>query len=232
MQPRKLIRLGFFVAIVLTIGIVLVRTPRDYAAIIYPPIPAEHFAYIDKAVDHCGVPKSKRGFIAATAYAESSFHPGSQSGAGAIGVMQLLRATGYGTAIKYGIPGLNANTFTDPQISYMMGTCYLHYVMGEIVGNHDEANWDDERILTSMLVGYNAGPARGRSYYNGAYNGPASSVHYGAKILRASQVYNLDFARYDQAKLQGGTEIDVLSRIREIVWNILLRIGPDESENL
>lgn len=232
MNPRKLISIGIFVSFVAVLGIYMTAgAPKDYAAIIYPPIPAEHFGYIDKAVEHCGVPKSKRGFIAAVAFAESTFNPNAQSGAGAVGVMQLLRGTGYGTAVKYGIPGLNASTFTDAQISYMMGTCYIHYLMGEIVGNYDEANWNDDRILTAIMAGYNAGPARGKSYLAGAYNGPTSSLHYGAKILRASQVYNLDFARYDQEKLQGGTEIDILSRIREIVWNILLRVIPDDDQS-
>lgn len=224
-NPRRAIKLVLLVAFVVMVGLLFTLSKQPWAAIAYPPIPPHHYRLIKEAIKHCKIPEDKAGFIAAVAYAESTFHEGSESGAGAIGVMQLLRGTGKGVADKYQIGGLSAKTFTDPAISYKLGTCYIHYLMGEIVGNYNAENWNNERYLEAIMVAYNAGPARGRSYLSGGYGGPISSIGYAKKVVRATQIYNLDFARYEQ---QPENVIEPLTRIREIVWSVLLR--PTETE--
>jgi soluble lytic murein transglycosylase-like protein len=215
--------MGLFLAFLLVLGVgFLIIKPSNYASIAYPPIPNSHYRYIEDAIAHCKIPPHKRGFVAAVAYAESTFRAEAASGAGAVGVMQLLRPTGKGVADKYQIGGLNANTFTDPAISYKLGTCYLHYLMEEVVGSEDPAAWDNERNLTAILIAYNAGPARGKSYLRGSYSGPTSSVGYAAKIIRASQVYSLDIAKHDQEAATEGSSIDALTEVREIIWNVFL----------
>lgn len=228
-RSRKAIQLSLVLLILITFGYFFLRNQVDYASIAYPPIPELHYKFIDDAVEHCKIPMTKRGFIAAVAFAESTFHADARSGAGAVGVMQLLRGTGYGTAIKYQIAGLNANTFTDPGISYKMGTCYIHYLMGEIAGNYNPENWDNENMLAAIMVGYNAGPASGKNYLRvvgtnpqsgrrSAYSGPVGYAH---KVIRATPVYNLDFARYDQRAVS--EPLEPLTKVRELVWSYFLR---------
>lgn len=228
-RPRSVIQFGLFVTLVATLAYVF-QGQRDYASIAYPPIPQSHYKFIEDAVKHCKVPNHKRGLIAAMAWKESTFNPSAQSGAGAIGVMQLLRGTGLGTANEYQIGGLNAATFTDPSISYKLGTCYMHSLVTRL-GGDDPAAWDNEKVLKGALIGYNAGPARGASFLAGSYRGPTSSLGYADRILQAEKVYNLDFARYDQQAQKEGSSIDVLTEVRDIIWNILLKQDSKDTES-
>lgn len=224
---RALITVGIFLAFVVTLGLTLVKP--DYASIAYPPIPESHFKFIGDAVKHCEVPTNRRGLIAAIAWKESTFHPASKSGAGAVGVMQLLRGTGFGTANEYQIGGLNAATFTDPAISYKLGTCYFHSLVTRLGGGDTPEIWANDKVLRAALIGYNAGPARGKSYLSGAYNGPQASLGYAERIMQAEKVYAFDFARYDQRVATG--EADILGQVREIVWNVLLRQESEETNS-
>lgn len=227
-RMRTLITVGLFLAVIASLSVTFFK--ENYAGIAYPPIPESHYKFINDAIRHCGVPTGKRGLIAAIAWKESTFHPNSQSGAGAVGVMQLLRGTGFGVANEYQIGGLNAATFTDPAISYMMGTCYYHSLVTRLGGIDSPEVWNNDRILRAALIGYNAGPARGSSYLSGAYSGPRSSLGYAERIMQAEKVYAFDFSRYDQRLATG--EIDILGQVREIVWNVLLRQDsePETSE--
>lgn len=222
LNPRARVQLGLIAFLLIVGGLALIRANKDsFASIAYPPIPDSHYKFITDAVRHCGVPFSKRGLIAAIAWKESTFHADSQSGAGAVGVMQVLRGTGFGIAQEYQIGGLNSATFTDPAIGYKMGTCYYHSLITNLGGNSPNA-WTDDRILKAALIGYNAGPGRGQSFLASSYNGPVSSLGYAERILQASRVYSLDFARYDQ---QANTSaVDVLNQnVRSLVWPIFLK---------
>lgn len=218
LNPRTLIKFSLFIALVaVSVGIFTNRNV-DFAAIAYPPIPDSHYSYINDAIEHCKVPKNKRGLIAAIAWKESTFHPAAESGAGAVGVMQVLRGTGLGVANEYQIGGLNAATFVDPAIGYKLGVCYMESLVSRL-GNKDTTAWDNEQIIRAALIGYNAGPARGKSFLSGSYNGPSSSLGYAERIIQATRVYNLDFAKYDQN--EATKQVDALSQIRDIVWLLL-----------
>jgi soluble lytic murein transglycosylase-like protein len=217
-NPRLVIQFSLFVAfIAVSVGIFTVNKD-GFAAIAYPPIPDSHYEFIGDAVDHCKLPKNKRGLIAALAWKESTFHPDARSGAGAVGILQVLPGTGKFAGDTYNIGGLNAATFTDPAIGYKLGTCYLHSLVTRL-GEGNPNPWDDEKVLRAALVAYNAGPARGQSLLAGSYNGPTSSLSYAERILQASRVYNLDFAKYDQN--QATKQVDALDQVRDIVWLLL-----------
>lgn len=98
--------------------------------------------------------RSKRaGISSAWAYgvarSESLFMPDVSSGAGAIGLMQLLPGTGRQTAPRAGVTYRGHQTLLDPADNVALGTTYLAKML-ERFGNH--------RILATAA--YNAGPGR------------------------------------------------------------------------
>lgn len=216
--PRTIVQFGLFLAFITVLGSLISRG-HDFASIAYPPIPETHYKFIGDAVKRCNVPFAKRGLIAAIAWKESTFHPDSESGAGAVGVMQVLRGTGFGVANAHQIGGVNAATYTDPSIGYTLGTCYFADNVHNF-GSGNPADYDNEKIVRAALIAYNAGPGRGQAFLDGSYNGPSSSLGYAERIIQASRVYSLDFARNDQ---QAATNsVDILQNVREIVWNVFL----------
>jgi soluble lytic murein transglycosylase len=95
----------------------------------------------------------KAAIPAAWAYgvarSESLFMPDVRSSAGAIGVMQLMPATGKRTAGKHGLPYAGTPTLTDPEQNIAIGTRYLAEL---------DARFGSHRALATAA--YNAGPHR------------------------------------------------------------------------
>lgn len=228
-NPRRIIKAGLLASFVVVLVIIFKVNSNfeDFASIAYPPIPQSHYSYIEDAVEHCKIPTNRRGLIAALAWKESTFHPDAQSGAGAKGVTQVLSGTALGVANEYQIGGLNAQSIFDPAINYKLGACYLRDKVLEL-GDGTDASWNNDTYVKGALIAYNAGPARGKSYIAGSYNGPISSLGYADRIMQAEDVYALDFARFDQQKaLQASlsaaiTQQSVFSNIRDSIWKIIL----------
>ena len=83
------------------------------------------------------------------ARSESLFMPDVQSSAGAIGLMQLMPATGKEVAKEIRLPYSGLATLTDPQSNIQLGTAYLGKMADRYGGN---------RVLATAA--YNAGPQR------------------------------------------------------------------------
>jgi soluble lytic murein transglycosylase len=83
------------------------------------------------------------------ARSESLFMPDVKSSAGALGLMQLMPATGASTAREFRIPYRSSDSLLDPQTNILLGTRYLGK-MQSIFGNH--------QVLSTAA--YNAGPSR------------------------------------------------------------------------
>jgi soluble lytic murein transglycosylase len=83
------------------------------------------------------------------ARSESLFMPDVASRAGAIGLMQLMPATGKATARKNGIRYDNRYSLMDPAKNIALGTSYLAEML---------ARFDNNRVLATAA--YNAGPHR------------------------------------------------------------------------
>lgn len=231
-NPRRLIRFGLLASFIVVLVIIFNANGsfKDFASIAYPPIPQSHYQYIEDAVEHCKIPTSRRGLIAALAWKESTFHPDAQSGAGAKGVTQVLSGTALGVANEYQIGGLNAQSIFDPAINYKLGACYLRDKVLEL-GDGTEASWNNDTYVKGALIAYNAGPARGKSYIAGSYSGPISSIGYADRIMQAERVYALDFARYDQQKaiqaslnaaVSSQTQQSLITNIRDSIWKLIL----------
>lgn len=91
--------------------------------------------------------------ILSIARRESEFDPSVISGAGAMGLMQLMPRTGQAMAEQLGLPYDQARLLSDPSYNAILGAGYLAYLTEEF-GNNP--------VLLS--VAYNAGPSRARSW--------------------------------------------------------------------
>lgn len=87
--------------------------------------------------------------VAALIRQESEFNPGARSSAGALGLMQVMPATGRHLFRRLGIPGFSNRKLTIPDVSLRLGTFHLKNVLAEFEGELEKA-----------LAGYNAGERR------------------------------------------------------------------------
>lgn len=85
--------------------------------------------------------------VAAVIYAESRFDPNARSGAGAIGLMQLLPETAEFIARKTGGKDFVVADLRDPEINVRYGTWLLDYLRDYYDGD-----------LPTALAAYHAGP--------------------------------------------------------------------------
>jgi soluble lytic murein transglycosylase len=86
--------------------------------------------------------------ILALAAQESTFDAGISSSAGAIGLMQIMPATGRAVARQIGLKGFSARRLTDPEINMTIGTTYF----ADLMEQFGQAAY--------ALAGYNAGGHR------------------------------------------------------------------------
>ncbi len=92
---------------------------------------------------------------------ESAFMADARSGAGAMGLMQLMPGTAKETSRRFGIPLSSTNQVLDPKTNVQLGAAYLSQVYGQFNGN---------RVLASAA--YNAGPGRVRQWLKDARHLP------------------------------------------------------------
>ena len=84
---------------------------------------------------------------------ESEFDPIVQSGAGALGLMQVMPRTGRDTAARLDIPFDQSRLLSDPEYNLVLGAGYLDY-LSELYGNNP--------VL--IAAAYNAGPSRANAW--------------------------------------------------------------------
>lgn len=101
---------------------------------------------ISEASDRQHVPAS---LVLAVIREESRFEPTAISRAGAVGLMQLMPATGEWLATKIGTEDHSEGNLLDPAFSITAGTWYLRYLLGRYDGS-----------IVTALASYNAGHAR------------------------------------------------------------------------
>ena len=85
--------------------------------------------------------------------AESAFNPGVRSPVGALGLMQLMPATGRETARRAGLRFYNEKSLLEPATNIALGTVYLHEMLKRYDGN-----------FAMAAAAYNAGPSRVRQW--------------------------------------------------------------------
>ncbi|MEA4854150.1 MAG: lytic transglycosylase domain-containing protein [Christensenella sp.] len=85
-------------------------------------------------------------FVAAVIKTESGFRPDAESGAGAIGLMQIMPETGQWASEKIGMENFTSDMLFDPETNIRLGCWYLSFLKERFSGD-----------LPIMMAAYNAG---------------------------------------------------------------------------
>ncbi|HEU4455490.1 MAG TPA: lytic transglycosylase domain-containing protein, partial [Longimicrobium sp.] len=129
------------------IGLAMRRAGRPYDArlvrILYP------FPYREMVSAEARERGLDPFLVAALIRQESSFMARARSGAGAMGLMQVMPATGAGLAAGAGIRGWERDLLFNPEINVHLGTRFLAAQMRSYGGD-----------LPNVFIAYNAGPGR------------------------------------------------------------------------
>ncbi len=112
------------------------------------PMPYCH--WVEKSAGEQKLPQS---WIYGIMRQESRFIPTIRSSAGALGLMQVMPATGRWTAKKIGMTGFRAASLSEPPVNIALGTTYLRLLFEDL---------DASPVLAT--IAYNAGPARARAW--------------------------------------------------------------------
>ncbi len=112
-------------------------------------------AYSDTFIAHARRANIPVQWSLAVARQESAFMTDAKSGAGALGVMQLMPGTAKQVASKIGVSYANNRSLTGSDLNIRLGTNYLGQMLRK---------FDNNRILASAA--YNAGPGRVNRWLN------------------------------------------------------------------
>lgn len=116
--------------------------------------------------------------LAAVIYQESRFRSGVVSGAGAVGLMQVLPATARGIAQRTGGSGFVDRDLFDPELNVRYGAWYLRHLIDR---------YGDER---TALAAYNAGQANVDGWLaSGGGIRFAETRHYVGAVESAKRAY-------------------------------------------
>jgi len=116
--------------------------------------------------------------LAAVIYTESKFDADARSGAGAIGLMQLLPETAKGIALRTGGHGFVVSDLYDPEINVRYGSWYLRNLLDR---------YDD---VPTALAAYHAGQGNVDEWRRkGVGIQFPETRDYVDKVLEAQQVY-------------------------------------------
>jgi len=126
-------------------AILTVARSSDYDDLVLR-FPIDHSADVER---YASANQLDPGHVFAVIRTESAFNKDARSGAGALGLMQLMPATGRSTARKYRIPLSSTLSLFEPEQNIRIGTAYLKQVMEQ---------YDRNVVLASAA--YNAGPHR------------------------------------------------------------------------
>ena len=119
---------------------------------------------------------------------ESEFNPRARSRAGAMGLMQIMPATGRGLAQRLGIPSFSTRHLYQPELSLRLGIFHLRQVFNRYQGE-----------LEISLAAYNAGEHRAATWIQwGDFDEPGKFVEtipftetrgYVQSVLRNADIY-------------------------------------------
>ncbi|KGM54435.1 lytic murein transglycosylase [Lysobacter daejeonensis GH1-9] len=118
---------------------------RDELRLYHLRFPLHHDATIRREATR---QKIDPAWVAAEIRAESVFNPTARSSANAMGLMQVIPATGAAVATRIGLPWTGPAMLYDPDTNIAIGTAYLRQLMDQYGG---------QPYFT--IAGYNAGPS-------------------------------------------------------------------------
>lgn len=167
---KRSLSLLFAIIIIIALGISIYSGfPHIFGSVVVP-LPDEYIPAIKESskqfnVDSC--------LIVAVINGESRWNPNAQSGAGAVGLMQLIGGTADAISRQAGLP-YGRGDRKNPTASIAMGTALLRY------------NLNTYGSLRNALVAYNAGGARAKLPDSQL---PRETQFYITKITKYYQLY-------------------------------------------
>lgn len=117
--------------------------------------------------------------VAALIRTESHFRPHAVSSAGAIGLMQIMPATGKWIADKIGVDGFTTSDLYDPGTNIHLGIWYLRYLIDRF-GRVDAA-----------LAAYNAGPGNVERWQREGDEAFPETSEYVRRVQEGERAYRL-----------------------------------------
>lgn len=168
---KKSRKTGLWIAAIAAFFAAAVSVAAFSVSLIYPQ---KYKTEITEACERYGVPES---LVRAVIKTESGYRPSAVSGAGAVGLMQLMPQTAKETAMRLGDESL-CEQLTDVRANITLGTAHLAYLLNKYA-------------LSDALAAYNAGEgnllkwkAEGKTEY------PFKETRdYVQKVLRAERAY-------------------------------------------
>ena len=176
-RPRRRLRLLVLIVVLAGAAAIAVVTLNDNSTrlldrIRYPL----HYEAIVRG--HAGNYRLDPALLAAVIYQESRFRPRVVSGAGAVGLMQLLPDTARGIATRTGGVGFRVSDLYDPELNVRYGSWYLRHLLDK---------YGDEQ---TALAAYNAGQTNVDAWLeSGGGIRFAETRHYVGSIEKAKKVY-------------------------------------------
>ena len=147
-KGRKKHKLVIFLAFLFILGLAAYfAIPRYFGATVYP------LSYQEEIIASSKEFSVDPNFVAAVIFTESRFRPDAKSGVGAIGLMQIMPATGAGIAKQLGDKDFTVAKLSEPARNIRYGTYYLKQ-------NLDKYNGSEKLVL----MHYNGGPRAVNSY--------------------------------------------------------------------
>lgn len=165
--------LKFLIASAVTVSLLLIFYfffPNVWGEALYP------LDYKDSIKIYSQARNLRPNFVAAIIYSESRFHKDSVSGAGAVGLMQLMPGTAAGIAVEIGEPMGNLH---DPDTNIKYGTWYLRGLMDKYNNNTD-----------LVCAAYNAGSGRADQFKDYGTALPYETVFFIQKVKGAEEMYD------------------------------------------
>ncbi len=137
----------FLICLVAAGLVTYIFVPKYFGATVYP------LTYQNEIINASKEFSVSPNFIAAVIFTESRFRPDARSGVGAIGLMQIMPATGAGIAKQLGDKDFTVAKLSEPARNIRYGTYYLKQNLDKYGGS--------EKLV---LMHYNGGPRAVNSY--------------------------------------------------------------------
>ena len=166
-------KVKFFIVSIVTVTLLLIFYfffSHIWGEILYP------LDYKDEIKKYAVERNLRPNFICALIFTESRFHKNSVSGAGAVGLMQLMPGTAAGVAAEMGEPMGNLH---DPETNIKYGTWYLRGLMDKFNGDVD-----------LVLAAYNAGVSRAHRYDEQGAPLPYETVSFIQRVKGTEEAYD------------------------------------------
>lgn len=199
--------LKFIILSLVTIGLLLIFYfffPHVWGELLYP------LDYKDSIKKYAAERNLRPNLVAAVIYTESRFHKDSVSGAGAVGLMQIMPGTASSIAQEVGEPMGNLR---DPDTNIKYGTWYLRGLIDKFNGDTNLA-----------LAAYNAGVNRAHQYQEQGFALPYETVFFIQKVNGAEAMYDKVYdAWYSQSESQKVNPVALgFSNLADFVKKLIL----------